>query len=266
MVVVTLAPASSDSPDRIPVELAGAHGLRHVGAFPLTSIGVHCLVFEVPANRAMDEVLRGLAADRRVESAQPNQVFRNLAAGPPDPYASFQYGARAIRAPQAHRWATGRGVTVAVIDTGIETEHPDLLGRVAKTANFVDGGAQSFAQDRHGTAVAGVIGARANNNEGIFGVAPEADLIGIKACWHSTARGLEARCSSWTLAKAIDFAVSQRNPRHQPESRRPAGSAADPADHQGHRARHHRGGRGHGRGRRARLPGLAPLGHRCRGQ
>jgi len=71
----------------------------------------------------------------------------------------------------------------------------------------VDGGEQSFAQDRHGTAVAGVIGARANNNEGIFGVAPGADLLGIKACWHSTAGGLEARCSSWTLAKAIDFAV-----------------------------------------------------------
>ena len=206
-VVVTLAPVSSDSPDRIPVELAGAHGLRHVGAFPLTSIGVQCLVFEVPANRAMDAVLRGLAADRRVQSVQPNQVFRNLATGSPDPYASFQYGARAIRAPQAHRWATGRGVTVAVIDTGIETKHPDLRGRVAKTENFVDGGAQSFAQDLHGTAVAGVIGARANNNEGIFGVAPEADLIGIKACWHSSARGLEARCSSWTLAKAIDFAV-----------------------------------------------------------
>ena len=99
-VVVTLAPVSSDSPDRIPVELAGAHGLRHVGAFPLTSIGVDCLVFEVPANRAMDEVLRRLAADRRVESAQPNHVFRNLAAGPPDPYASFQYGARVIHAPQ----------------------------------------------------------------------------------------------------------------------------------------------------------------------
>jgi len=206
-VVVTLAPVSSDSPDRIPVELAGAHGLRHIGAFPLTSIGVQCLVFEVPANRAMDEVLRGLAADRRVESAQPNQVFRNLAAGAPDPYASFQYGARVIHAPQAHRWATGRGVTVAVIDTGIETKHPDLRGRVAKTENFVDGGEQSFAQDRHGTAVAGVIGARANNNEGIFGVAPGADLLGIKACWHSTAGGLEARCSSWTLAKAIDFAV-----------------------------------------------------------
>ena len=209
VVVVTLAPTSSDSPDRIPVELAGAHGLRHVGAFPLTSIGVNCLVFEVPANRDMDEVLRRLAADSRVESAQPNQVFRNLAAGTPDPYASFQYGAHVIRAPQAHRWATGRGVTVAVIDTGIETEHPDLQGRVAKTANFVDGGAQSFAHDRHGTAVAGVIGARANNNEGIFGVAPEAALIGIKACWHSTG-GLEARCSSWTLAKAIDFAVINR--------------------------------------------------------
>ena len=207
VVVVTLAPTLSDSSDRITAELASTHGLRHVGAFPLTSIGVHCVVFEVPPNRAMDEVVRALTADPRVESAQPNQVFRSLATGPPDPYASFQYGARVIRAPQAHRWATGRGVTVAVIDTGIETEHPDLQGRVAKTANFVDGGAQSFARDRHGTAVAGVIGARAKNKDGIFGVAPEAALIGIKACWHSPAGGLEARCSSWTLAKAIDFAV-----------------------------------------------------------
>ena len=207
VVVVTLAPASSGSSDRITAELASAHGLRHVGAFPLTSISVHCVVFEVPANRTMEEVVQSLAADPRVESAQPNQVFSGLATGPTDPYASFQYGAHVIRAPQAHRWATGRGVTVAVIDTGIETNHRDLRGRVAKTANFVDGGAQSFARDRHGTAIAGVIGARANNDEGIFGVAPEADLIGIKACWHSTAGGLEARCSSWTLAKAIDFAV-----------------------------------------------------------
>ena len=132
VVVVTLAPASSDSVDRITAELASAHGLRHVGAFPLTSIGVHCVVFEVPATRAMDEVVQGLAADPRVESAQPNQVFRNLATGPTDPYASFQYGVRVIHAPQAHRWATGRGVTVAVIDTGIETGHPDLDGTGGK--------------------------------------------------------------------------------------------------------------------------------------
>ena len=52
VVVVTLAPASSDSVDRITAEAASAHGLRHVGAFPLTSIGVHCVVFEVPATRA----------------------------------------------------------------------------------------------------------------------------------------------------------------------------------------------------------------------
>ena len=90
VVVVTLAPAAADSADRITAELASAHGLRHVGAFPLASIGVHCVVFEVPPNRAMDEVVRGLTRDPRVESAQPNQVFRNLAAGPADPYALFQ--------------------------------------------------------------------------------------------------------------------------------------------------------------------------------
>jgi subtilisin family serine protease len=73
--------------------------------------------------------------------------------------------------------------------------------------NFVDGGEHTFTQDHHGTAVAGIIAASADNAIGIFGIAPDADLVAVKACWHPTAGAPEALCSSWTLAKAIDFVI-----------------------------------------------------------
>jgi subtilisin family serine protease len=97
-----------------------------------------------------------------------------------------------------------------VVDTGVEARHPDLQGSVVKTANFVEGGERTFALDRHGTAVVGVIAARAGNDVGIAGIAPEAEIVAAKACWHRTAGAEDALCSSWTLAKAVDFAILER--------------------------------------------------------
>jgi subtilisin family serine protease len=206
-VIVTLAPASPERWAALAGELAQAHALSQAGAFPLSSLGVQCIVFLVPADRTVDDVVARLAADPRVESVQPNRIFRGLAARE-DPYSPLQHGPRAVRAWAAHRWATGRGVTVAVVDTGVETEHPDLKGRVARTANFVEGGERSFLLDRHGTAVTGVIAARAGDGVGISGIAPEAEIVAAKACWHRTPADREAVCSSWSLARAVDFAVT----------------------------------------------------------
>jgi subtilisin family serine protease len=55
-----------------------------------------------------------------------------------------------------------------------------------------------------------VIGARADDGIGIYGIAPDADLLAVKACWHRQPGTAEAWCSSWTLAKAIDFAIVER--------------------------------------------------------
>jgi subtilisin family serine protease len=206
-VIVTLPPASPEQQAALIRRLAREHHLLQVGAFPLTSLSLQCLVLQVPKERDLYEVMARLAADPQVESVQLNQVFRGLGVAYNDPYASLQYGARSIRADIAHQWATGQGVTVAVVDTGVESEHPDLHGHIAKTVNFVDGGERSFAQDRHGTAVTGVIAAGANNDRGIVGIAPAADIVAAKACWQRAAGALEAVCSSWTLAKAVDFTI-----------------------------------------------------------
>ena len=106
----------------------------------------------------------------------------------------------------AHRWATGENIRIAVIDTGVDTQHPDLVGQFSVIEDFVEG-AESFTNDIHGTAVAGVIAALADNNQGIVGIAPEAKLITLKACWPEQPYKLEAVCDSLSLAQALNAVV-----------------------------------------------------------
>jgi subtilisin family serine protease len=78
-----------------------------------------------------------------------------------------------------------------------------LRGNILSAANFVDADSQQFQRDRHGTEIAGVIAAVANNREGIVGVAPGARLLLFKACWQARPDADAARCNSFTLARAL---------------------------------------------------------------
>jgi len=96
---------------------------------------------------------------------------------------------------------------VAEIDSGVQVDHPDLAGRVAIDRNFVD--ERASVAEAHGTAVAGIIAARADDAIGIAGVAPESELLALRACWEA-APGEPAMCSSFTLAKALQFALERK--------------------------------------------------------
>jgi len=210
-VMVMLAPAPPAILSNNTAALAQTYKLRTVYSWNLASLGEQCVVFEVTGGRQAEDVARRLASDPRVGSVQTIETFEVLAEPSPwnDPYAHLQHSAETLRLQQAHRWATGKGVRVAVIDTGVDLDHPDLRGRVVKAQNFVDQGGRSFTTDFHGTAVAGVIAAAANNEVGIVGVAPQAQIYALKACWQQPAGAREAVCNSYTLAKAVDFAISE---------------------------------------------------------
>jgi subtilisin family serine protease len=96
---------------------------------------------------------------------------------------------------------------VGIVDTGADTGHPDLQGRIAAAANFVDADETRFRSDRHGTEMAGVIAAVANNHEGIVGIAPGARILMFKACWQLRADADAASCNSFTLARALVAAL-----------------------------------------------------------
>ena len=208
-VMVTLPPAPQALWNRTTVELERNYRLRTIYAWTMESIGEQCIVFEVLNKRSVAEVIRRLHSDPRVGSAQPIASFDVLGTEPGynDPYARLQHSVQVLHLEQAHHWATGKGVKIAVIDTGVDLDHPDLRGRITTASSFVSHGDQAFTTDIHGTAVAGVIAASANNQVGIVGVAPQAELFALKACWQKAPGRREAVCDSYTLAKAIDFAI-----------------------------------------------------------
>lgn len=192
---------------RIAGRLAREHGLTMVSDWPMPLVGVDCFVMQVPDGRSAAAVAADLARDRAVEWAEPMQVYRSLAAPSPpnDPLFRLQPAASAWRLAELRGVATGRDVRVAVIDSAVDVTHPDLAGQVVARQDFVVG--RPASAELHGTAVAGVIAALADNQLGMAGVAPGARLMALRACWQRSLD--ETVCDTLSLAKALHAAVDR---------------------------------------------------------
>jgi subtilisin family serine protease len=172
-------------------------------------IGLDCFVMAVPDARSTREAAAQVSSDSDVSWSEPVQLYQTQGRAPVhnDPLFAAEPAAREWHLAELHQMATGRGIRIAVVDSGIDASHPDLAGQLAVNRNFVAG--QSGAADRHGTAVAGVIAAKADNGVGIVGVAPRARLLGLRACWPVESTGATV-CDSFSLAKALYFALGQK--------------------------------------------------------
>jgi subtilisin family serine protease len=186
-------------------QIAREYHLHLISDWPMPAIGVRCFLAEVEVDETAADVATRLAADPRVESAQPVQVFHTLAHN--DPYYELQTSAKSIRLEELHKLSTGKNIVVAEIDTGVDLRHPDLQGQLTEAKNFVDG--SEYTAEMHGTAVAGIIVAKADNGIGIVGIAPGARLMPLRACWQQAQNSQDALCSSFTLAKAFQYALAQ---------------------------------------------------------
>jgi subtilisin family serine protease len=195
---------------RLAHKIARQFGLILVDDWPMPMVGVDCFIMAVPGDRSPQQAADQVAHDARVAWTQPVQVYSAQAAParqPNDPLFAAQPAAREWQLAKLQRLATGNGVRVAVIDSGIDANHPDLKGQVTVNRNFVTG--RPMAAEQHGTGVAGIIAARTNNGIGLAGIAPGAKLLGLRACWQAPTKTL---CDSFSLAKALYFAI-QQNPQ-----------------------------------------------------
>ena len=184
------------------------HELELVESWPMPLLGVDCFVMRIPEGVSRDQIVARLNLDKDVQWSQPLETFHSMAAAvpPDDPLFRAQPVASQWHLAALHRVATGRGVKVAVIDSQVEATHPDLIGQVATARDFVS--QRRRTGERHGTNIAGVIGAASGNSQGIVGVAPDARLLALRACQESgggTVRG--AACQSLAVAKALHFAI-----------------------------------------------------------
>lgn len=130
-----------------------------------------------------------------------NQTVKVQAA---DPLTSQQWYLSALNMNQVWTdYGVGEsGLTVAVLDTGVDYTHPDLAGRIIKGPDYVDRDLDPRDEHGHGTHVAGIITAGLNNQEGISGMAPNVKILAIRV--------LDAKGSGslFNIAKGIAYAAN----------------------------------------------------------
>ena len=106
-----------------------------------------------------------------------------------------------LRLPDVWRRTQGQGVRIAVLDTGVDSDHPDLAGAIEQVRDFTAEGIEDL--NGHGTHCAGIIGAR-KNDIGFIGVAPSSSLLIGKVLRNSGGGTLES------VANGVQWAVDER--------------------------------------------------------
>ncbi|MEU2421660.1 type VII secretion-associated serine protease mycosin [Streptomyces sp. NPDC007851] len=131
-----------------------------------------------------------------------------------DSIRAQQWGLSALHLDEAWQTTKGKGVTVAVLDTGVEADHPDLAGNVLAAKDMIGFGAREGQRDwaRHGTAMAGIIaghGHGTGDGDGVMGVAPEAKILPVRVILEDgdSARGKARSTRGDALAEGIRWAA-----------------------------------------------------------
>ena len=187
----TLSDADADA-------LARRHGLARLASQNFPLVGAKIGLFRITDRRSVDTASRDFASETSVHSVQPN--FRYLlqdqksALSEGDP---AQYALAKLHLPEAHTLAHGADVKVAIIDSGIDTAHPELAGSIVDSFDAL--GAKE-GPHVHGTGIAGVIASHAK----LMGSAPAVKILAIRAFGQS---GGSAESNSYVILKALDYAV-----------------------------------------------------------
>ncbi|MGW4029696.1 type VII secretion-associated serine protease mycosin [Streptomyces sp. NPDC004838] len=155
---------------------------------------------------------------RRVAAIAAATLFTLLPSVPAhaDGIRAQQWGLEALNADEVWRTTKGAGITVAVLDTGVDDQHPDLKESVLPGKDLIGFGASRGDSEwaLHGTAMAGIIAAHGHglgNEAGVIGIAPEAKILPVRVILEGTdAARQKARGSrSNALAEGIRWAADQ---------------------------------------------------------
>lgn len=201
-----VALAAAGAPVNVGGDVARDFGLELLQQTTVALTGDVLLRFRIPDSRDIQTVAAALAADARLEGPQPNFVYRpQQSSGPQRPPSDLQYALDKVDLADAHALAHGAGVLVAVIDSGVDANHPDLAGVVEAEVDVSGAGQQAGAPaDPHGTAIAGIIAARGL----VRGIAPAARILSLRA-FRPGQSGAPATSTTAVLVVAMDRAMGQ---------------------------------------------------------
>ncbi|MBM7702898.1 S8 family peptidase [Metabacillus iocasae] len=139
----------------------------------------------------------------QVDYIEPNYIYSAFYT-PNDPYLSYQYGLQRIQAAEAWDVSKSRSsVKIAIIDSGVQLNHPDLSAKMIKGYDFVENDSTPNDQNGHGTHVAGIAAGATNNRVGMAGVAPLASILPVRVL------GSDGNGTLSAVAEGIIYAANQ---------------------------------------------------------
>jgi subtilase family protein len=187
--------------------LARRHAMTRIESqtFALTGRTMH--LWRLNPGGSVASMIRGLSGERLVARAQPNFTYKFQQQAEMEPASlpkaaqgdPTQYVVGKLHLVDAHRLATGDGVLVAVIDSGIDDAHPDLAGAIAAKFDTLGTDEKPHA---HGTEMAGAIASHGR----LLGVAPRARLLAVRA-FGASASGEES--TTFRILRGLDWAAGQ---------------------------------------------------------
>jgi thermitase len=191
-----------------------------LGAFNLTVLEElpDLMVQRVAVPEGQERIaVQTLSEDPRVEYAELDYVVHATIV-PNDYNPNLQWGLAKIQAPAAWDQETGTSdFIIAIVDTGVDLNHPDLNAKMVAGWDFVNGDGAAKDDHGHGTHVAGIAAAETNNDQGVAGVSWGARIMPIKVLdrdgdgyWSDVARGVRYACDHG--AQIINLSLGGDNP------------------------------------------------------
>lgn len=206
LLIAPRAGLSSDAFAKV-LQSFNGHSLGHIKKLNMHIVGLPSGVDEVAAMHA-------LKANRTLKYVELDMAV-NLAATVSDPYLANSWDLPKIQAPLAWDSAIGSGVTIAILDTGVDGTHPDLAANMVPGWNIYDNNADTSDVYGHGTSVAGAAAMVGNNGAGSAGVAWGAKIMPVRiagpdgyAYYSTIAQGINWAADHGARVANISFGVS----------------------------------------------------------
>jgi thermitase len=140
--------------------------------------GIGVQVVTVPKGQAMAKA-KAYSSNARVAYAEPDFVAEAVGS-PDDPYFGLQWGLTKVEAAQAWELTTGSpNINIAILDTGVDSDHPDLANKIISNVKFSNSGTTGDVYG-HGTHVAGIAAAMTNNGIGVAGLGYSSTIMNVK--------------------------------------------------------------------------------------
>lgn len=162
--------------------------------------GINVHIVELPAAASETGVVNSLKKHRHIKFAELDYILHADKTAN-DPYAPSEWHLNKMQVASAWDISLGNGITVAILDTGVDATHPDLAGQLVPGWNMFDNNADTTDVYGHGTMVAGVVGAASDNAIGVSSFAWQAKIMPVRIS------GLDGMASISTIANGLVWAA-----------------------------------------------------------